>query len=111
MAGRTDIGDAQDPNPNKRQQYQQPDLKSERIEGRSFAGENVAAAERQQRADDRNSGPADRGNRTDDVQASDRGGESARTEGEAGDADRARRVYAARTGLDAERRAETDENL
>ena len=71
MAKRTDIGDAQDPNPDKDQQYQQPDLKTEHIPGRSFAGENFAAAERDQ-ADQRNSGPDDRGNRTDDVQLSDR---------------------------------------
>ena len=110
MAWRTDISDAQDPNPDKDQQYQQPELKSEHIEGRSFAGENIAAAERQQRADDRNSGPADRGDRTDDVQCSDRMGAAA---GEGGEdhGDVESRTNAARTGLDAERRAETDENL
>ena len=71
MAKRTDIGSEQDPNPDKDQQYQQPELKSERIPGRSFAGENAAAAQRDQ-AEGRNSGPDDRGNRTDDVQLSDR---------------------------------------
>ncbi len=110
MAWRTDISDAADPNPDKDQQYQQPELKSERIEGRSFAGENAAAAQRQQRADDRNSGPPDRGNRTDDVQASDR---MAGAAGEGGErhGDVESRTNSARTALDAERRAETDENL
>lgn len=109
MAWRTDIGDAADPNPDKDQQYQQPDPKSERIEGRSFAGENIAAAQRQQ-ADERNSGPPDRGNRTDDVQASDRMA-AAEGEGGASHGDVESRTNSARTALDAERRAETDENL
>ena len=110
MPKRRDLGDERDPNPTKGQDYQQPELESERIEGRDFADSNFAADQRRQgreRADAASAG----GSRTDDVQASDRGGESALLEGEAGDADRARRVNAARTGLDAERRAETDENL
>ena len=110
---RTDIGNDRDPNPDKDQQYQQPELKSERIPGRSFAGENFAAAERQQ-ADARNSGPDDRGNRTDDVQHSDRTDRAEAgigDESEAGQGDTARRANSARTGLDAERRAESDENL
>ena len=109
MAWRTDIGDSADPNPDKDQQYQQPELKSERIEGRSFAGENFAAAQRQQ-ADERNSGPDDRGNRTDDVQHSDRMAADA-GEGGADHGDVESRTNSARTGLDAERRAESDENL
>jgi hypothetical protein len=108
MLEREDLNDERNPNPDKREQYQQPELTSERIPGRSFAGENVAATQRDQ-ARTRNSGPPDRGNRTDDVQASDRAGAVA--EGEADDADRAHRANSARTGLDAERRAETDENL
>ena len=110
MAKRTDIGDAQDPNPDKDQQYQQPELTSEHISGRSFAGENFAAAERQQ-AETRNSGPPERGNRTDDVQSSDRSATGATAETEADQSDVAHRANSARTGLDAERRAETDENL
>ena len=109
MAWRTDISDAQDPNPDKDQQYQQPELKSERIEGRSFAGENFAAAERQQ-AEERNSGPPQRGNRTDDVQSSDRM-DAVAGEGGEGHGDVESRTNSARTGLDAERRADTDENL
>lgn len=109
MAWRTDIGDAADPNPDKDQQYQQPDATHEPIEGRSFAGENIAATERQQ-ADARNSGPPQRGNRTDDVQASDR---MDGTAGEGGErhGDVESRTNAARTGLDAQRRAASDENL
>lgn len=101
---RTDIGDDRDPNPDKDEQYQQAELKSERIAGRSFAGENFAAAERQQ-ADARDASADERGDSPDDVQMSD---------GDAGEADRgdvARRANQARTGLDAERRAEADGNL
>jgi hypothetical protein len=111
MLERKDLGDERDPNPDKREQYQQPELTSEDIPGRSFAGENMAADQRHQ-ARTRTSGPPDRGNRTDDVQESDRtSAGSAAVEGEADDADRARRTNSARTSLDAERRAETDENL
>ena len=111
MIERTDIGDERDPNPDKRKDHQGPELREERIPGRSFADTNIAADQRRfQDADDRNSGPADRGNRTDDVQASDRMG-AGTAEGDIGDSDVAHRANSARTGLDAERRAETGENL
>jgi len=110
MARRTDIGDAADPNPDKDRQHPRAERTGGPIEGRSFAGANFAADQRHQRADDRNSGPADRGNRTDDVQASDRMATGAGEGGEAqGDVEE--RANAARTGLDAARRAESDENL
>ena len=110
MPKRKDISDARDPNPDKRQQYQQPELRSEEIPGRSFAGESIAADQRHQ-AENRNSGPPDRGNRTDDVQLADRTDRASAAEGEADDADRARRTNTARTARDVERREETDENL
>ena len=113
MAERTDIDDANDPNPDKDRQHRQPEQKSERIEGRSFAGAEFAAAQREQ-ADGRNSGPPQRGNRTDDVQLSDREIRRGAGAEDASDDDRsdtARRANAARTGPDAERRAESDENL
>jgi len=110
MLKREDLGDDRDPNPDKGQQYQQPDLTSETIPGRSFAGANVAADQRHQ-AETRNSGPPDRGNRTDDVQLADRTDRAGDAGSEAGDADRARRTNSARTARDVERREETDENL
>ena len=110
MLKRKDLGDERDPNPDKDQQYAQPELTEERIPGRSFGGENIAADQRRQAAE-RNAGPADRGNRSDDVQASDRAADTAATEGDIGDADRAHRANAARTQLDAERRSEADQSL
>jgi len=109
MAGREDLSDERDPNPDKRADRAEGEIAVERLEGRSFAGANVANAQRDQAAG-RRDGPA-RGNRSDDVQAGDRSGETAALEGEAEDADRAHRVNSARTGLDAERRAETGEQL
>ncbi|HEY0972295.1 MAG TPA: hypothetical protein VGE02_15100 [Gemmatimonadales bacterium] len=108
---RKDISDSKDPNPTKDQQYQQPGMKEQRIEGRSFAGAEYAESQREQ-ADERNSGPSTRGNRTDDVQSSDRVAErSARPADEdAPERDVARRVQAARSQLDLERRTETDRN-
>jgi len=113
MAKRTDIGDANDPNPDKDRQHPPAERTGGRIEGRSFAGEEFAAAQREQ-ADQRNSGPPQRGNRTDDVQSSDREirrGAGAEDGSDDDRSDVARRANAARTGLDAERRAESDENL
>ncbi|HEU4632203.1 MAG TPA: hypothetical protein VFS08_20800 [Gemmatimonadaceae bacterium] len=110
---RSDLGDERDPNPDKDRQYQQPELKSENIPGRSFAGTSFAEDQRHQ-ARDRNSGPPARGNDTDDVQLSDR---TVREDALAGPADgaqrddTARRANTARTELDAERREETDQNL
>lgn len=110
---RSDISDEHDPNPNKDQQYQQPELKSEHIPGRSFAGASYAEDQRHQ-ARDRNSGPPAHGNDTDDVQLSDRTFREGALAGPPDGAqldDTARRVNAARTELDAERREETDQNL
>lgn len=108
---RKDIDDRKDPNPNKDQQYQQPERKDVRIQGRSFAGAEFAESQREQ-ARERNSGPATRGNRTDDVQASDRIAEQSApsADEDAPESDVARRVEAARSELDFERRSETDQN-
>ena len=109
MAGRKDLSDERDPNRDKRADRAEGEIAGERIDGRSFAGANVANAQRDQAAG-RRDGPA-RGNRSDDVQAADRSEQTAAAEGEADDAGRAHRVNSARTGLDAERRAETGEQL
>jgi hypothetical protein len=110
---RSDIGDERDPNPDKRAPRDPHELKEETIPGRSFAGASYAEDERHQ-ARDRNSGPPERGNRTDDVQLSDRVIREDALADPADGAQRndtARRANTTRTELDAERRAETDENI
>ena len=68
---RKDLSDRKDPNPDRDEQYPGATMKHETIEGRSFAGAEYAEVEEEQ-ADERNSGPPTRGNRSDDVQHSDR---------------------------------------
>ena len=44
MAGRKDLSDERDPNPDKRADRAEGEIAEERIEGRSFAGVNFAKA-------------------------------------------------------------------
>ena len=100
---RKDLDDGQDPNPD-RDATRAEGPRSIEIEGRSFAGSEFAAAQGRQ-AEGRNSGPDDRGNRSDDVQASDRMAEGPVHDTDEGDGpdSAAARVNEARGALDAER--------
>lgn len=100
---RKDLDDSQDPNPD-RNETTAPGPGSIRIPGRDFAGTEFAAAQARQ-AEGRNSGPDDRGNRSDDVQASDRSAEGPVHDTDEGDGpdSAAVRVNEARGALDAER--------
>jgi hypothetical protein len=103
---RKDLSDEKDPNPTKDQAYQQPERTEVELQGRDFADTNFGADVDQQGAA-RNSGPATRGNRSDDVQSSDR---AEVVDGRIGDGDVSNRVEAARSQLDFERRTETGQN-
>lgn len=99
---RKDLDDGSDPNPD-RDRSRAAGPRSVRMEGRSFAGVEYAADEAGQ-AEERNSGPPQRGNRSDDVQLSDRmdhGDGGAMDDSDAND--RSARVNEARGALEAER--------
>ena len=101
---RKDLDDGQDPRP------EDADARAEgprsvEIEGRSFAGAEFAQSQREQSAATRNSGPPERGNRSDDVQASDRSRTGPVHDTDEGDGpdSAAARANEARGALDAER--------